>query len=945
MSDDYFSDTIIDVESISDEDIIPYLIQSPQEGMDESKMEEQENGEGDLRTETKDETEEIVRGFILEKDIINQEHEKEKKELVECLMSEREDLIEKFKKQVRDIEKRIGKNEKGRKKPLELDAAKSEKGVPPLYIRLDRGDVISADEFMSRLKLEDKFESERDILERSFRDEKRLLKDRLQLEWDRKSHLESQRFESTVDDMARAIKKLRMENARLAKKLESRNSELKSRIEEGKSQWTHDKSQLVSNFQAEKLKLRETLERRHEKEMDSQRNGHERMLGELKKEYKEARRSMGMKEREVSQALSSVNDYEERTRAEIELKVQNEYKDLFDELGRENKRMSDQVDELNREKENLTGLIKDLREDSSGRMSIVEEFTSKLNREYEERLKRAVLENEKLKAKLEGLSNDNSVKDEALKDFRESAGRLEDELTLKNNLLARSDDAKEVLRREVNDFSCEIDALRREKDELQKCVDEYANNEKSLAEKMSEKEMAVEDAFDKCRISERERLSLERELALCSEELGNVLQAKEGLKKDMNNCDKETTALRRELGEERKEHDRLRQRFRRDAEEIRRKEGECRTLREQLRSRANTVERELTKDAESVDKLMTLEAENVELKKKLNENEEERDGLLRKERGEIQKQFAKEFAKRIHASKRNHEEEAEEMKNQIRLLRSKVTALEELLAVSCSKKCAEAKDNITAAEINEGDGIDMFLLSSHREKASTDGKESSLTHPPNMSVFDYASSHKQNEATSLDHGCTPANENGIQPSLNKRRNLESHDMIYQGSFSRQRSRSFDSISNISFSKNEAKNGLYSRRKELNTYQGNEAFRTNQNERTGGRSPPRYSNTPEGQKDSKDQITLDDAASRQAQHVDIKYRRDDDVTGLPPKYQSSANGYYQRLNGRPSKVGCQRYGYRDTDRLERSVEKLQERLEEGHFELLRRIEQMQQSVRR
>ena len=942
-------DTTFDVDSIPDEDIGPYLMRSP------TTMEARTAGEAidqeDFETEAKDETEEIVRGFILEKGIINEEHEKEKQEIIESLMKDREELIEKFKKQVMDIENKINKNEKDDYDKTKYGSSKSERRGVPLYVRLDRSNIISAEDFLSKLQLEDKFESEKDTLERSFRDEKRLLRDRLELECEKKMQLETRRFESTVEDLTRTIKELRLENSRFRKELKNRDLETKSKNAEMKSRWSNDKAK----FEMEKYKIRDELERKYEKEMEAQSVGYEKILNDLKKDFKEVSRAMGKKEKEVSLALNNVKDYEEKVRKEMTVKMKGEYETLFDQLRHENKRLSEHVDKLKREKEILTGRFKELEDNNENRMNIVNEFTTRLNREYEERLKKTVLENESLKVKIEELIKENRIQEEALRDFRESTGRLEEELVLKKGLLAGCEESKEALRGEISDFSNEIDILRREKDELLKSVDDHSKVEKSLAEKMSKKELQADDAFDKCRISERERMNLERRLSLLSEELEGCLQEKEDLKNEIKKGDEDVFALKKLLDEERKEHDRFRERFRRDAEEIRRKENECRVLREQLRNTTDKIDQQLNKSAEKVDKLMELESENFELQKKLKGYETENGDLLRKEREEIQKQFAKEFAKRIHASKRSYEEAADGLKKQIRLLRSKVAELESLLVAKSLEGDVQHKHNEDALSPNQSRGLEISGFSqvessskvNQRDKYS-EMKEASDNSTSLVRPFDYASNYKPNTTTSKTYGSTPAKDSALSPSVYKTQNKESRGRVYQGAFSRQRSRSVDS-SNNRFEAGRAVHDFDDsrpRHKQTNNCGCSEESEWERISppKSNLKLPSRYNErlAAQDRRYLGSEVSTIDNGDAVLIPTTYQDRYCEEVTGLPPKYKSNkqsprsnkgANA--QRWNGEANL---------STERLEKSVEKLQERLEEGHNELLRRLEFMQNSVR-
>ena len=953
--DDAF-DTTFDVDSIPVEEGSLYFARSPLE-MEERRARVSRDQEDDFEVDEKDETEEIVRGFILEKGIINEEHEKEKRELIDSLMKDREELIEKFKKQVMEVEKRLNKTEEDGHKQRDFGASKSH-GDMPLYIRLGKRNIIGADDFLARLKYEDKFESEKDTLERNLRDEKRLLKGRMELECERKLQVETRRFESAMEGLRSTIKELRLENKRLGKEVKDKELEMNSKITEMKSRLSNEKAK----FDTEKYMIRNELERKHEVEIDSLRSGYEMMLSELKTDFKEASRSISKKEEQVSIALSNVKDYETRVRSEIASKVSEEYGDLFDQLRHRNERLVDQVDKLTRENGRLAGKLKELDDSSENRMSIVNEFTNRLNREYEDRLKTAVLESERLKAEIEELRNENRIQEGALKDFRESTARLEDELTVKNELLAGSEEIKASLRKEIVEFSSEVDVLRREKGDLLKSVDECSEAEKGLVEKMSKKDKQASDALDKFRISERERMCLERKMAMLSEEHEQCLQDIEKLKNEIRKSDEEAFALKKLLDEERREHDRFRERFRRDAEEIRGKESECRALREQLRNKTNNIDFELNKSAEKVDRLMTLEADNFELQKKLRECEGSRDELLRREREEIQRQFAKEFAKRIHSMKRSYEEAADALKSQIKMLRSKVTDLEGLLAARDIEEGTGHKYEESVLELDgkESEKSELGHLSKlSRRKTHSDNSECSVINGSSVRLLDYAPNCKRSTTTSKTCRSLPAEEFDL--SANKMRNMEPGARIYQGAFSRQRSRSVDSsvgryaVSDElkSASRTQGKlhrfDGLNSEPLQITDYASNEASEGKRTEKSGPRVGLKLSKTLNERGYSQDERYRE--TERSNADNDIRgmsncirngggyvghYR---EVTGLPPKYRTNnslkSNEGSKCWNGQANRAA---------EKIERSVEKLQERLEEGHNELLRRLELMQTSVR-
>ena len=796
---EFLFDTTNDVESIPEETVRRNMASSPKEaakGSHFGKTRPYELKGG--RLETKDDTEEIIRGFILEKDILKEEHKKEKEEIVDSLIKDRNELIEKFRKRVSELERKIGNDQGESSRPKDSGIYMTDKGMP-IYIRMDKSNVISAEEFMSRLRLEDKYETEKDTLERSFRDERRLLKDKLEFDYNSKLQQESSRFRFAVDDLRRTITNLKHENRKLESELKNNEQESKVKELDMKSKFKTMKANLESSSFNEKIAIREELEEKYAKEMDVQRARYEKKFSELKTE-------LLSKEKEISMVLDSVKDYEEKVQRELRESISKESEFQFEKLRRENERLSAQVDKLERHKDELTGKVKELEDNNSNKMSILNEFSSRLNSEYEERLKKTVLENESLRNKLEDLQAENQSKERALRNYEKRIKCLEEELSSKRVVISDNEETKDYLRNEIKDFSSEIDLLRREKDELQKLAEEHRNSEQAMKNRVSLKETEANKALDNCKILEREKLNLERKMSLLGEELKQSHEESETLRRELKKFDEESGFFKELLDKERKERNLLSERFRRDAEEIRRKESECCVLREELRMRENKNVMELNYDAERIDKIMELEAKNSDLQKELNEFEEKQVIVLRKEREDIQKQFAKEFAKRIQILKRNYEEASDGLKKEIRFLRSKISELEVTLSAKNLNTNGRMDNNMEkkvhflgiGEHRTNGQCFESSLLGYDKKRdfdlrdQNTSGQSSSVR------IFDYAMNREADAASSKNNPIAPAFAPSQPHSTVDRLGRASSRPIYQGAFSRQRSRSLDSSNGRSF---------------------------------------------------------------------------------------------------------------------------------------------------
>ncbi len=235
----------------------------------------------DTTSSEQDERDEIVRGFIIEKDYINQEHEKEKEEIVDSFIQEREELIDKFNKKVAEIEEKFHKTQQNpskaskptTKRPKFVRNYTTTNGVP-LYLNFG-GENLTAEEFLSNFQLEEKYEHEHDGLERSYRDEKRNLKDRQDLECEKKLQRQKLKYESMIDDFKRIVKDLKFEKEFLEKEYQKKTEDWKSLFEERRRG-------LESKYQIEQNHLRDSLEVKHNNAMAMQRDNYERMINELK---------------------------------------------------------------------------------------------------------------------------------------------------------------------------------------------------------------------------------------------------------------------------------------------------------------------------------------------------------------------------------------------------------------------------------------------------------------------------------------------------------------------------------------------------------------------------------------------------------------------------------------------------------------------------------------
>lgn len=179
---------------------------------------ERNNMEDNFEIEKSD----IVKGFIIEKKILTKEHAKEKENLINNFIKERETMLHDFQEQVRHIEAKMKTHHQGwEKKPSEAQQtcyktkpASDQEILKPnsnskLLIKLDENKLISPEEYITTLELEEKFENEKEHIEIHNRKEKENLKKKIEADCEKKLLRQKQKYEKELRELQTDIEGLK----------------------------------------------------------------------------------------------------------------------------------------------------------------------------------------------------------------------------------------------------------------------------------------------------------------------------------------------------------------------------------------------------------------------------------------------------------------------------------------------------------------------------------------------------------------------------------------------------------------------------------------------------------------------------------------------------------------------------------------------------------------
>ena len=259
------------------------------------------------------EIEDIVRGFIIEKDILAQTHEEEinrmkrrfdleRKQLLKQLEMDKEQMIEasritdtianaevsfavsdtlasdagrphSFSESSADVQ-RSSSFQRRSNGSHDIDEVDSDliREIAEVYLRINSGTLTG--QMRPELDLEDKYEREREVLERSFQLEKRELKRKLEEDCHHRLEQERIKYEGNLAEMKTTISELQWQKR-----------EAENRMRHEKEKWEMNSERDKNDTEKRHLQLlhdtRRKLEEKHSSELEKQRERYEENISDL----------------------------------------------------------------------------------------------------------------------------------------------------------------------------------------------------------------------------------------------------------------------------------------------------------------------------------------------------------------------------------------------------------------------------------------------------------------------------------------------------------------------------------------------------------------------------------------------------------------------------------------------------------------------------------------
>ena len=635
-------------------------------------------------TETfENEKSDIVKGFILEKRILSTEHSKEKKDLISNFVAERQRMLESFQQQVKDIEQKMSSTS-GNSKPMTSqqqnssclpekvfdlsvdgkwrnksnDFSPEAKSVTPgkLLIKVEGDRILTPEQFLSAMELEERFESEKEIIEKSFRKEKHQLKDKLEVEFSRKLLREKEKHERDISALHSEIDKLRNVKHEFSGMWKSQASQLESDL------FKEQRSAMERHYCEENNKLRQRLEERNESKLATQQKEYDRMIHDLRGELRQIKKEISSSKNGGGETPKSGSS---ELRREIETQLRVNYENEMRLVRQQNEKLNNEIQKLTTDKYDLARKLREIEFDKTNESKCLQQHNEKVGKEYAEKMKKVQSQNEKLKLHISQLEKQKEELKTLTNDQQNNIRGIEGRLELTERTIIQYEDTVTGLRRENSNLSHEIHLLRIEKEDLASIIAQYNEQERSIKVDAQRLQHDVEDWRKKGVLMEREKLKAEKSYDLAKNE---VDRSKTEIKKSLAKIEayaKETDRLRNLLEGECAENKRLHARFKTDAELLRKKEGENTCTRTQLDNLKMQFETLKTKIEADNERIFKLEKERQSLQKKL-ENRKNTGALQDKHQlAKVQTSYCKEFSKRMEYVKANYEREIFNLKERI----------------------------------------------------------------------------------------------------------------------------------------------------------------------------------------------------------------------------------------------------------------------------------------
>ena len=680
LFDNISDDTAADVDDISRELSDNFykkytsgsLVNQFQEMKEELEMsfDKQRTGlEENFETEKND----IVQGFMLEKRILNKEHEKEKSELVSSFVKQREEMLNSFRVQVKQIEQKMEEQrstDESRQAETNYSLQRSTDGVlsvaneprgftetnyslpNKVLIRVD-GNRLTPAEVLSTIELEEKFENEKDSIEKHFRKEKERIKEKIELECEKKLLREKHKHHREIRELQSDIEKLKSLKYEVAVMWKQQASKIEHEFHK-------ERSELENHYRLENETLRKKLEEKNVLALNSQQQEYDRRINELKNELRQIKSDVKYAKNE------DIND--DRSlymQHEVRKQVREDFERDTKIIRQQNEKLNADVKSLTTEKYEMARKLRDVENHKENTSKVLKEYSSKISKEYDVKMQKLRSQIEKVKLQLNKCDQEKIELLAKIKAYTADGKNLQERLVIAEQTLSEYEDTVSNMRNENTNLSHEINLLRAEKDDLSKAIEKHQENERMLKIQVSNHEEESQESSGRYVLLEREKLQHERLISTLRKELETNINGRKETCKKVVLHEREADRLRQLLEAERMETKRLHERFKQDAGLLRKKDKDNEVIRAQLDNIKTEFERLQTKMSSDNEKILKSESEKELLETQLQKFKNS-DSLYKKhEVVAIQSKYVKEFAKRLDYVKANYEREIKGLKKEV----------------------------------------------------------------------------------------------------------------------------------------------------------------------------------------------------------------------------------------------------------------------------------------
>lgn len=557
---------------------------SSAENGEKHTAEEREGQENNKDESFRQEIEDIVRGFIIEKDVLAQSHEEEinrmkqrfdleRKQLLKQLEMEKEQMIEASR--IGESEKEVSfalsnafVSEAGRMQSfphssgegnqfvsgfhrqsnggLDIDDVDSNliREIAEVYLRINNGTLTS--QMRPELDLEDKYEREREALERSFHLEKRELKRKLEEDCYRRLEQERIKYEGNIADLKTTISELQWQKREAENLMRHEKEKWEMNTERDKNETEKRHLQIVQE-------TRRKLEEKHSSELEKQRKRYEENISDLQTDISK-----------LTMQLKELNENLNQEKEIIVTKFEREVKEMEQAfLEQRNSLKANFEAEFMMRIENETSLLKSLNiklkedlENMEKEKKEVEKRGKEDKRKLEERFEEEISEMEQrhseekraLKLKLEeryqqGLVREKGALEETVHELSEEIALLKQEnaqmeITFaerRNELQRRLDIEREEMQREAAINNSEEIRMHVEKELSQKFMLEQETRDDTFRHRERDV-LVIQAKYD----------DLEMQLNALCQEREMLLRDKVNLEENLKTKEKRLTELNSE---------------------------------------------------------------------------------------------------------------------------------------------------------------------------------------------------------------------------------------------------------------------------------------------------------------------------------------------------------------------------------------------------------------